>query len=66
MSADPSENAVHDLRVSNGCTVCGGDTAMRVGPSGAWAYCPRCHRLSRPLLLPTPDGPRLGELAAAA
>ena len=55
-----------DLQVAGGCTTCGGDMAMRVGPSGAWAYCGHCHRLSRPMLLPSPSGPRLGELAAAA
>ncbi len=66
MSATPEQGEVQDLRVSNGCAVCGGDTSMRVTPSGAWAYCPRCHRLSRPVLLPGPTGPTVGELAAAA
>lgn len=66
MNAIPMESTVHDLRVSNGCTACGGDTSMRVSPSGAWAYCARCRRLSRPLLLAGPGGPSLGELAAAA
>jgi len=71
MSASHEENhqedgMVHDLRVSGGCSTCGGDMAMRVGPSGAWAYCARCHRLSRPVLFASPGGPRLGELPAAA
>jgi hypothetical protein len=60
------ENHVRDLRIPGGCVACGGDLVIRVSPSGAWSYCGRCVRLSRPLLVPGPAGPEFAELAAAA
>jgi hypothetical protein len=59
-------NQVRDLRIPGGCVACGGDLVIRVGPSGARAYCGRCVRLSRPMLVPGPNGPEMAELAAAA
>lgn len=59
-------NEVRDVRIPGGCVACGGDLVVRVGPSGARAYCGRCLRLSRPMLVPGPAGPEVAELAAAA
>lgn len=59
-------NGVRDVRVAGGCVACGGELVIRVSPSGARAYCGRCPRLSRPMLVPGPTGPEIAELAAAA
>lgn len=60
------ERETHDVRIPGGCVACGGDLLVRVGPSGARAYCGRCVRLSRPVLVPGPTGPAIAEMAAAA
>jgi len=49
-----------DFMLPTGCIACGGELAVRVTPGRAFAYCGKCHWLSRPLVEAVPDGFRVG------
>jgi len=49
-----------DLTLPTGCVACGGDLAVRVTPGKAFAYCEKCHWISRPHVEVYPQGLRLG------
>jgi len=44
----PETVTVQDLRLPNGCILCGGDLAVRFTGATAASYCPRCNWLSHP------------------
>jgi hypothetical protein len=60
------DEAPRDLQLVGGCPTCGGDTQIRIGPWGVRAYCARCARLSRALVIQGADGMRLVHPACAA
>jgi len=65
--ADPAPDSTpRDHCLPGGCPTCGGEIAVRVGPSGARGYCAACARLSTVLVLPAPGGTHFIHLAAAA
>jgi len=49
-----------DFTVPTGCITCGGELAVRISPGRAFAYCGKCHWLSRPVVEAVPDGFRVG------
>jgi hypothetical protein len=60
------EEAPRDLTVDAGCPTCGGGTEIRIGPWGVRAYCARCARVSRAVVVQGANGMRIFHPAAAA
>ena len=44
------------------CVACGGDLAVRVTPGRAFAYCSKCHWLSKPHVEIVAEGLRVGPM----
>jgi hypothetical protein len=64
--SDTAGEAPRDLTVEGGCPTCDGETEIRIGPWGVRAYCARCARVSRAVVLTGEHGWRLAHPAAAA
>ena len=45
-----------DLRLPNGCLLCGGDLDLRVTDGAARSFCGHCHWISRPHMQRHEDG----------
>ena len=47
-SSSPILESVRDIRIPEGCILCGGDLVVRLTPDGAGSVCLSCHWISRP------------------
>lgn len=61
---DPKPESIPDFTVFGGCILCDGDLVVRVTPSGARGYCPRCVWLPKASIDVSPDGVRVGTIVA--
>jgi hypothetical protein len=52
----PTEDTTKDLRLPNGCILCGGDLEVRVTEGAARSFCARCRWISRPHMQRHEDG----------
>jgi hypothetical protein len=53
-----------EFTLPTACVACSGDLAVRVTPGKAFAYCPKCHWLSKPHVEILRDGFRVGPAIA--
>jgi hypothetical protein len=65
-SNETTTEAPRDLTVAGGCPTCDGETEVRIGPWGVRAYCAKCARVSRAVVLERGGGFQLVHPAAAA
>ena len=63
---ETAQEEPRDVTISGGCPTCDGETEIRIGPWGVRAYCARCARVSRALVVEGHGGMRLIHPAAAA
>jgi hypothetical protein len=63
---ETTQEPPHDVTVAGGCPTCDGETEIRIGPWGVRAYCARCARVSRAVVVEGQGGARLIHPAAAA
>ncbi len=45
-----SQGGAKDIRIENGCILCGGDLALRITHGAARTYCAHCGWISKPHL----------------
>jgi hypothetical protein len=53
---EPTGEDPRDLKLPNGCILCGGDLDVRVSDGEARSFCARCRWISRPHMQRHADG----------